>query len=515
MQPKPLPGRSPLAGPSYQPPSAPPVPAAANANRAANLPAGVDARLQATSQYLRTPVIRYSSRMRVGKLHPMRVSLVSGDGNTPEANVIQSLSGGFDPPIVVQVTAPGALVTPPHLVIPISAGEANFNVQPLISGPIKGAKIEFLSQGRKVAEVPLTMRANKGGWAKFFLWLGLLLPFIINFFPDLVFTEQRGSRASSYEPENFDLGPIRIRPSMGQGGAAGGGNSKPQSKTPDKSKAPDKAAPSKNDQPKADAPKKDDAGKDNVEKKTPEAPSKAPVNKNHVPAKKAILLPDINQWRLAHTLITLQSPGDDKPAQKPVEKTLNKDAPKQDTPSKTAEPSDQPKTQFGLSESATIRSLSRPADARPPGGTGAGNQPTTTKTADPIAAATITYQNEDAIWAWARSKVQANGYQTRVMPRLGSDMNSLLGFDRKFEITEDSKSDWSLKKIGAITLYYIEPGLRFLYRIFIDLPRNWPFADLLYGLIFLGLGIFLWIYTGPNRTKVKGKVMDIRLAGTT
>ncbi|HQR43003.1 MAG TPA: hypothetical protein PLX97_09980, partial [Gemmatales bacterium] len=141
MQPKPPTSRGPMAGPAYQPPSNPPVSPNIGQLPTGNRPTGgSEQRLQSSNQYLRTPVVRYSSRMRVGKLHPIEVTLGGANG-APEPFKPQSQSGGFDPPIVVQVSAPGAIVTPPHVIIPVSGGTASFVVQPLMSGKLAGAKV--------------------------------------------------------------------------------------------------------------------------------------------------------------------------------------------------------------------------------------------------------------------------------------------------------------------------------------------------------------------------------------
>lgn len=157
-------------GTSYQPPSAPPVSSAAPV--ISPLP----------NQNIRVPVVRYTSPMRVGKLHSLRVSLDGGDALSTKT---QAKSSVLNSPIVVQLSVPGAVVTPPQVFLPVSGGEAQFVVQPLTSGNLSGAKVEFLTQGERLSELVLPMKANRGYLVKSLLILALLLPFIIHLFPDL------------------------------------------------------------------------------------------------------------------------------------------------------------------------------------------------------------------------------------------------------------------------------------------------------------------------------------------
>jgi hypothetical protein len=61
-------------------------------------------------------------------------------------------------------------------------------------------------------------------------------------------------------------------------------------------------------------------------------------------------------------------------------------------------------------------------------------------------------------------------------------------------------------------MHYSETTIRLLYRLFIVFPKSWPFGDLIYSIAFLALAAIFWMYTGPNRRKVKGPTMDIRFA---
>lgn len=326
--PKPLPGRGPLPAPGFQRAPLAPLPEGLTAvhgtapvNPRPNLSSDTQPNLQSSSQYLRSPFIRYSNRMRVGKLYPLRISLLATGGAT--AFKPQVLSGGFDPPIVIQVTAPGAQVSPNHLVVPISGGEASFSVMPIKAGRLKGAKIEFLSQGRAVSEVPLAMKAHRAYFAKLLMMVGLLLPLVINLFSNFTFVEQQPNQRSE-----------------------------------------------------------------------------------------------------------------------------------------------------------------------------------------------VTYQNQEAISAWVRNKLTQNGYQANLLPRPENQQENLFDFSRKIEITQDTKAEWSTKRATALGLYYSEPTLRFLYRNFIELPQKFPFGDLIAGLALFALGFLFWLLFGSSSRKLKGAVMDIRLAGS-
>lgn len=423
MQPKPPP-RGPLAGPSYQPPSSPPVPQS-QLNRQGSGEIG----LQSSNQYLRTPVIRYSSRMRLNKLHPLKVSLTGVNGEV-EALRPQSQSGGFDPPVVVQVSVPGAIVTPPHVIIPISGGEAQFVVQPIMTGRLTGARVEFLSQGRKVSEVQLPMKVNRGYLAKFFLFLALLLPILIHFLPELNYV----------------------------------------SKTPNRKPVANNAGP-------AATPVR---GVTSPTKRAPEQPGK-----------KTSMLDVIGS-----TMILLQ----DSPA-KNEKKAADAKSVEDKAESKTGTTGTTQTKPQGESSGGNTRGLSLTV-------------PPANRDLDPAGTSTgASYTGEDAIWAWTRAKLEREGYRTELVPsRDLSAMEQLFTFDKKYEIVKESNSEWSTTRVAAIAMHYAESTLRMLYRVFIVFPKSWPFGDLIYSLVFLALAAIFWMYTGPNRRKIKGPTMDIRFA---
>jgi hypothetical protein len=423
MQPKPPP-RGPLAGPSYQPPSSPPVPLP-QPNRQGSSEMG----LQSSNQYLRTPVIRYSSRMRLNKLHPLKVSLTGVNGEV-EALRPQSQSGGFDPPVVVQVSVPGAIVTPPHVIIPVSGGEAQFVVQPIMTGRLTGARVEFLSQGRKVSEVQLPMKVNRGYLAKFFLFLALLLPILIHFLPELNYVNKTPNRK-----------PVANNPGPGAAPVRG-------------VTAPVKRAPEQ-------------------------------------PGKKTSMLDVIGS-----TMILLQ----DTPAKNEKSDVKKTDGAKADE-TKAGSSSSAPNKSQGESSGGGNRGLSLSVPVAPPN-------------LDPSGTTTgASYTGEDAIWAWTRAKLEREGYRTELVPsRDLSAMEQLFTFDKKYEIVKESNSEWSTTRVAAIVMHYAESTLRMLYRVFIVFPKSWPFGDLIYSLVFLALAAIFWMYTGPNRRKVKGPTMDIRFA---
>lgn len=422
MQPKPPP-RGPLAGPAYQPPSNPPVPQQPNRQGTGELG------LQSSNQYLRTPVVRYSSRMRLNKLHSMKVSLTGVNGEI-EALRSQSQSGGFDPPVVVQVSVPGAIVTPPHVIIPVSGGEAQFVIQPIMTGRLTGARVEFLSQGRKVSEVQLPMKVNRGYLAKFFLLLALLLPFLIHFMPEL-------SHVSKI-PNKKQIG------NNNRTGRAGAWAVSSAIELPS-NRSMDELTPL----------------------------SSQPDNKTGV------------LEFLGSTVILLQ---DSPPAKN--EKT----APKDDLPAENK------------------------PQGSPPGGRGGnpmGNAPASS-TLDQVSMNNgVSYTGEDAIWAWTRSKLEREGYRTELIQGetvSSESLRRLLTVEKKYEITKESNADWSTSRLFAIGMHYSETTIRLLYRLFIVFPKSWPFGDLIYSIAFLALAAIFWMYTGPNRRKVKGPTMDIRFA---
>lgn len=493
MQPKPPTGRGPLAGPSYQPPSAPPfggkpsgsLPASAGTGRAGgNLPHGAEQRLQSSNQYLRTPVVRYSSRMRVGRLHPLRVTLTGlNDAETVKPD---TQSGGFDPPIVVQLSVPGALVTPPHVIMPISGGEAHFTVQPMISGKLTGARIEFLAQGRKVSELALPMKANRGYLAKSLLVLALLLPFLIHWFPDLAYVSRiNPARSITTSRTSF--------PGQPRGTAPAKNPAQPAKKIESKVAATE---PAKSENKTAPAPEKKT---ETPEKKTPPTTSLFDVSPPLV-------------------MVTLLVPVQEKEASKqpPVSKEETKESAKQSAPPTKQPAPTSPAPAPMKGRGPMLVGSSSPGGIGPrlqgggdgPGSGASGENSYIEKTDG------TRYTGEDAIWAWVRGLLDREGYATKLTTSAtyATSVGSLLSFDRKYEISRESSLDWSTNRLVACTMYYVEPVLRFLYRIFIVLPLALPFGELILSLILLALAGLIWMYTNPNRRKLKGPMMDIRLA---
>ena len=469
MQPKFPPSRGPLPGPSYQPPSNPPIPAqgqpgsASIAGRASGSVTADNGGLQTSNQYLRIPIVRYSSKMRVGKQHPMRISLTGANG---EADLVkpQSLSGGFDPPIVIQVTIPGALVTPAHQIIPLSGGDANFIIQPISSGKLKGAKVEFLSQGRKISEIPLPIRANKGSLAKWLLLLGILLPLLINLMPELIYQDRLLPMA-----EPVRRGQMTVTDSLN-------------------SLTVPLPAPLKNQN-------NGEAGKNPPAKKTPEkslekTPGKSLEKTNEkTPGKPSALLMDFNQlhYLMSELLVAVQPP---------VTNRVTRNTSAFDI--KSVDPSGQ---------------VEIPAKKQPDVGKAETSNPETSGS-NAINNRFVIYRGENAIGAWIRHKVNLNGYATSsVSPDLNdNEFSRFFSVSREYQITGETSKEWTLSRVGAMGLYYLEPVIRWLHRVFIQFPRDIPFADLGFGLFFITLSIIVWVLTSPNRKKIKGSIMDIRLA---
>ncbi|MFT3878028.1 MAG: hypothetical protein QM703_00020 [Gemmatales bacterium] len=384
-------------------------------------------------------MVRYSSVMRLGKQHPMRISLTGTNPGTEPVKP-QSLSGGFDPPILVQVTIPGALVTPTHQIIPLSGGDANFMIQPLSTGRLKGAKVEFHSQGRKISEIPLPIKANRGSLAKWLIALGILLPFIINLMPEPSFQ----SRA------NFNADGVQQVP-RGNDGTA------PNTKTGARiSGDVDRIKSSEIEQDSSRAKSKDTPPAKSGEK----TPNKAPAKPS------ATLRPAEQIEQLIVGLVVCVQP--------PT--TSNRSA---ESPSK--EDSPRPRV-MGRTETPQ--------------------------------ASVLSYRGEDAIWAWTRHKLAQNGYQTKSISidPMSGELSRFLTVDRTYQIVGTNSSDWTSGRVAALGMYYLEPVWRLLYRIFIQFPKDVPMADLGFALLFIALGVILWVVTGPNRKKITGPVMDIRLA---
>ncbi len=465
MQPKFPPTRGPLPGPSYQPPSAPPVPvqsqpgSASTAGRSSGSVSTAKGGLQTSNQYLRTPIVRYSSQMRVGKQHPMRISLTGANG---EADLVkpQSLSGGFDPPIVIQVTIPGALVTPAHQIIPLSGGDANFFIQPISSGKLNGAKVEFLSQGRKISEIPLPIRANKGSLAKWLLLLGILLPLLINLMPELVYQDR-----SLPVVETVHRGQMTAKDSL---------NTLTAPLPP----------PLVNQ-------KTGEAEKNPPPRKTPEKSQEKPTEKSSekTPGKPSALLIDFDQLHclMSQLLVALQPPVTNRVAQNAAA--------------------------FDIKSVDAAGQVQVPAKKKPDVGKAESSNAETSGT-DAINGRFVIYRGENAIGAWVRHKVSLNGYSTSpVSPEINdNEISRFFSVSRSYQITGENSKEWNLSRVGALGLYYCEPVIRLLHRVFIQFPRDIPLADLGFGLFFIALSIIVWVLTSPNRKKIKGSIMDIRLA---
>jgi hypothetical protein len=125
----------------------------------------------------------------------------------------------------------------------------------------------------------------------------------------------------------------------------------------------------------------------------------------------------------------------------------------------------------------------------------------------------IVRRGEDAIWAWTRNLLEQAGYPTKLSKTESLDaIGTLLTAQREYEITGECRQEWSTQRLMAVIMYYVEPVARLLYRFLIDFPKSWAFGDLIVPLFFLALAAIAWILTSPNKRKIKGNVLDIRLA---
>lgn len=445
----------------------------------------------------------------------MRISLTGANG-VVEPGKPQSLSGGFDPPILVQVTIPGALVTPTHQIIPLSGGDANFIVQPISSGKLKGAKVEFLSQGRKISEIPLPIKTNHGRLAKFLLALGILIPLLINFLPQLTYQQ-------SFIDLNMQSQPAHLRPdektsrldkSPTKGGSPVGTNSISNEKT-----SPNKSA-------ETEAEKVQDPKQEKLSERTPGKPS-------------ALLQTEmLYDEQMPVLFVKYQVPGTKKDSQPPLKNNTSQPPTKSETSPKSevenkdskvqdASKPDKPKASSDNSKAPSKTLTKQPPSYEklerfPPQSTRTESQGNTSLPRPGNAGSSsgentsqfLPITGEDAIWAWTRHKLHQNGYPTKPLPpKVNPDqITRFFTVDRNYEITGESQKELTTSRMAAIGLYYMEPMLRFLYRVFIQFPRDVPLADLGFGLFFIALGVITWVLTGPNRKKIKGAVMDIRLA---
>jgi hypothetical protein len=115
-------------------------------------------------------VVRYYRRMKPRKVYPVEVRW----GSTPRPI-------GTVKQIHVRLIAAGAQVVPSEQVLDASRPDlgATFFVTPLADGWLRAQRLEIVTQGKKVQELPLATKVVRRRCALFFLALAFVLPWLI------------------------------------------------------------------------------------------------------------------------------------------------------------------------------------------------------------------------------------------------------------------------------------------------------------------------------------------------
>jgi hypothetical protein len=115
-------------------------------------------------------VVRYYRRMKPRKVYPVEVRW----GSTPRPI-------GTVKQITVRLLAAGAQVVPTEQVLDASRPElgATFFVTPIADGWLRAQRLEIVTQGRKVQELPLATKVVRRCWAWFFLIMAFVLPWLL------------------------------------------------------------------------------------------------------------------------------------------------------------------------------------------------------------------------------------------------------------------------------------------------------------------------------------------------
>jgi hypothetical protein len=116
-------------------------------------------------------VVRYYRRMKPRKVYPVEVRW----GSTPRPI-------GTVKQVTVRLLAAGAQVVPNEQVLDASRPElgATFFVTPLADGWLRAQRLEIITQGKKVQELPLATKVVRRCWAWFFLIMAFVLPWLLS-----------------------------------------------------------------------------------------------------------------------------------------------------------------------------------------------------------------------------------------------------------------------------------------------------------------------------------------------
>jgi len=122
--------------------------------------------------------VDFPKRMNVGEVHSINVKLAPLQPADPALEIGRAKSAESLP---IRLIVPGSLAVPAEQALepsPFRASEATFHIVPLVPGPLVGARVEVLREGRvDMLELPVTSQGSLA--PRLMFWLTLLLPLLL------------------------------------------------------------------------------------------------------------------------------------------------------------------------------------------------------------------------------------------------------------------------------------------------------------------------------------------------
>ncbi len=123
-------------------------------------------------------VVDFPLRMNVGDVHSLNVRLAPLQPADANLDLGKQNVGE---PLPVRLIVPGSLVVPAEQALepsPFRMTEATFHIVPLVPGPLAGARVEVLRDGR-VDMLDLNLRSQGSLGPRLLFWLTLLVPLLL------------------------------------------------------------------------------------------------------------------------------------------------------------------------------------------------------------------------------------------------------------------------------------------------------------------------------------------------
>ncbi len=123
-------------------------------------------------------LVDFPTRMNVGDVHSVEVKLGPLE---PADESLDLTKQRFAEPLPVRLIVPGSLVVPAEQALepsPFRTAEATFHIVPLVPGPLAGARVEVLRDGR-LEMLDLTVRSQSSLGPRLVFWLTLLVPLLL------------------------------------------------------------------------------------------------------------------------------------------------------------------------------------------------------------------------------------------------------------------------------------------------------------------------------------------------